>query len=435
MTMATMNAEERVSAQRTIQASPATQQPTIAFYGVFGVQNLGNESTLDSILLNVRERLPFARLYTICYEPVDTADRHKLEAVPISARYFQSRAAGEVVHRRGGISRLFRVLFQRIPGELSDWIRAFKTLRGTSLMFMTGTGMITDYATGTFGFPYDIFKWSVAARLAAAKVRFVGMGVGPVYSRLSRFFLHRALALADYRSYRDDFSKQRIASTGFDSSKDAVFPDLVFSLPQDALPSKRNKGGQKRVVGVGVMDHRDVHLGEDQQEAAYASYLDNMCEFIGWLVAKGYAIRILQGDVKYDTVTRAELRAKLEARGIDYGQAGIVDEGAATVEELMEHIAEAHIVVSPRYHNLLIGLLYDIPCVSISYDPKNDALLDGFGLNRYHQPLSELDLQKLKAQFSELEAQVDDLKPAIRRRVNEYRLQLQQQYELILGNL
>lgn len=432
MSVAIQTEEPRAEANGT-QATPATQQPTIAFFGVFGIQNLGNECTLQSILVNARERLPYSRLYSICYEPVDTAQRHNLEAVPASARYFQSRASGEVVHRRGGVSRLFRILFQRIPGELLDWARAIKVLRGTDLVFMTGTGMVTDYATAAFGFPYDLFKWSVAARLAGAKVRFVGVGVGPLYSKVSRFLLRRALSLADYRSYRDEFSRQRIARAGFDSSKDFVFPDLVFSLPPAALPKKRNRNGQKPIVGLGVMDHRDIHLSSEEQDASYAAYLDKMCDFICWLLSKGYAIRILQGDVKYDAITRAELKAKLEARGIDYAQAGIADEGAATVDELMQQIAEADFIVSPRFHNLLIGLMLDIPGVSISYDPKNDALLDGFGMNRYHQALSEVDLQKLKDQFSGLESHANELKPIIRKRVNEYREKLEQQYELIFA--
>src|SRR4051812_9278002 len=215
MTVAAVNTDEAQTPVSSRQPPPAPQQPTIAFFGVFGVQNLGNECTLQSIVLNVRERLPFSRLYSICYEPVDTAQRHNLEAVPISARYFQSRASGEVVHRRGGVSRLFRVLFQRIPGELLDWAKAVRTLRHTDLVFMTGTGMITDYSTSAFGFPYDIFKWSVAARLAGAQVRFVGIGVGPIYGKLSRFLIRRSLSLADYRSYRDEFSRKRIQGAGF----------------------------------------------------------------------------------------------------------------------------------------------------------------------------------------------------------------------------
>jgi polysaccharide pyruvyl transferase WcaK-like protein len=414
----------------------ASKKSKIGFFGIFGVQNLGNECTLQSILYNARERFPEGEIYSICYQPDDTSRRHNLPAVPISMRYFQSRANGKVVQRRGGLSRLARVIFKRIPGELMDWVKAVRTLRGTDLVVMTGTGMLTDYSTSAFGYPYDVFKWSAAARLAGCKLRFVGIGVGPIYGPLSRRFIRYALSLADCRSYRDEFSKNRIAKAGFDSSKDFVFPDLVFSLSKSSLPSRPNRISKKVVVGLGVMDHRDIHIATlEEQEASYSSYLDKMCEFVCWLVKNGYAIRILQGDVKYDAITRADLRARLEQRGVHYEQAGIFDEGSSTVEELIEQIAQVDIVVSPRFHNLLLGLMLNIPAVSISYDPKNDALLEGMGLGKYCQALTELDVKKLIEQFVELEARIDEVKPMISKRVIEYRGLLKKEYDLVFGDL
>jgi len=434
MTTAPVNPETAIN-ESGLPSRVSSKHAKVGFFGIFGVQNLGNECTLQSILYNARKRLPDGDIYSICYQPDDTSRRHNVPAVPISARYFQSRADGKVIHRRGGLSRLARVIFQRIPGELMDWLKAIKILKGTDLVVMTGTGMLTDYSTSAFGYPYDVFKWSVATRLAGCKVRFVGIGVGPIYSRLSRWFIHRALSLADLRSYRDEFSKNRIAKTGFDSSKDFVFPDLVFSLSKDNL-RRRNRRREEMVVGLGIMDHRDIHIATlEEQEASYSSYLDKMCDFVCWLTERGYAVRILQGDVKYDTLTRADLKARLEKRGVHYEQAGIFDEGSSTVEELIEQISQVDIVVSPRFHNLLLGLMLNIPAVSISYDPKNDALLEGMGLGGYCQALTELDIQKLKEQFAELAERMDEVKPMISKRVAEYRGLLEKEYDLIFGDI
>ena len=435
MTMISVQPELAPRENRLPSPMPS-KHSKIGFFGIFGVQNLGNECTLQSILHNARERLPDANFYSICYQPDDTSRRHNLPAVAISARYFQSRTDGKVVQRRGGLSRLLRICFQRIPGELLDWWKAIRTLRGTELVVMTGTGMLTDYSTSAFGFPYDVFKWTVAARLAGCKVRFVGIGVGPIYGRLSRLFIRRALSLADCRSYRDEFSKNRIAKAGFDSSKDFVFPDLVFSLSKSSLPPRPNRRRQKVVIGLGVMDHRDIHIATlEEQEASYSSYLDKMCDFVCWLVNNGYAIRILQGDVKYDTLTRADLKARLEQRGVHYDQAEICDDGSSTVEELLEQIAQVDIVVSPRFHNLLLALMLNIPAVSISYDPKNDALLEGMGLGKYRQALTDLDVQKLIEQFVDLEARIDEVKPMITKTVIEYRSLLEKEYDLVFGDM
>lgn len=434
--MTTLEMPETIKLETESSSGRSSKRAKIGFFGIFGIQNLGNECTLQSILYNTRERFPFGEIYSICYRPDDTSRRHGVPAVPISARYFQSRTDGKVVHRKGGLHRLARVLFQRIPGEILDWVKAVKNLRGTDLVVMTGTGMLTDYSTSAFGYPYDVFKWSVAAKLAGCKLRFVGIGVGPIYSPLSRRFIHTALSLADCRSYRDNFSKARIAKTGFDSSKDLVYPDLVFSIPKSSLPTRPAPRTQKTVVGLGIMDHRDIHIATpEEQEASYSSYLDKMCDFVCWLVKHGYAIRILQGDVTYDAITRADLKSRLEQRGIRYEEAGIFDEGSSSVEELIQQIAQVDIVVSPRFHNLLLGLMLNIPAVSISYDPKNDSLLEGMGLGKYCQPLTELNLEKLIDQFVDVVAHIEEFKPTISQRVAEYRDLLEKEYDVIFGDL
>jgi polysaccharide pyruvyl transferase WcaK-like protein len=407
----------------------APRRSKIAFFGIFGIQNLGNECTLQAILYNARKRLAGKEICAISYDPTDTYRRHEVTAFAVTYQNF----AGVV--RRGGfwghIAKLLRIC-RRIPGELKDWFKAIKTLRGTDMVVMTGTGMLTDYMTTASGFPYDVFRWTTAARIAGCKVRFVGVGVGPIYGWLSRWLIRTALSLADYRSFRDQNSKDRIRKNGFEMPADPVFPDLAFSLPESLFSRPINRERQVRQVGLGVMDHRDIHLwSADEHRAHYSAYLDKMCDFVAWLVDHKYAVRILQGDARHDASTRFELKARLEKRGIHYGQAGIIDDGSATVEDLIAQIAEVDFVVSPRFHNLVLGLMLNIPVISISYDPKNDCLLEGVGLGEYSQPLPELDLNRLIEQFTELEARGDEVKPVIQKKAREYRRLLEVQYDLI----
>lgn len=419
-----------------VPAPPRPQQsaavPKIAFFGIFGIQNLGNECTLQAILQNARRHLPSAAIYAISFNPADTKQRHGLDAVPVSQQHF-----GAAAPRRGlakYAAKLFR-LARRIPGEWNDWRLAVRTLRGTDMMVMTGTGMLTDYMTTASGFPYHVFRWTAAARLAGCRVYYVGVGVGPIYGRGSRFLITRALSLAGYRSFRDENSRKRIRNNGFNSDNDPVFPDLVFSLAPEMFPRRTNTTGPVRQVGLGVMDHRDIHMWSDAEHAAqYSGYLDKMRDFVCWLVEHGYQVRILQGDAKHDAGTRAELRQRLAARGVDYHRDGIIDEGCATVEDLIRQIAQTDLVVSPRFHNLLLGLMMDIPAISISYDPKNDCLLEGVGLGEFRQSLPELHVQKLIEQFTHAVARGQQLKPLIARRALEYRDALEMQYELIFAD-
>ncbi len=421
---------EAASRPKVISVLDKTTALKIAFFGIFGVHNLGNECTLQAILHNARKWLPSAELSSISYDPDDTTLRHGVKAVPVNG----STARNPGVARSAGIGRWRRILFHRVPGELRELRRAKQALKDFDLVVMTGTGMLTDYMTTAAGFPYDVFKWSVAARLAGCKLRFVGVGVGPIYGRVSRWLIKRALSLADFRSFRDENSRNRVRKIGFNSDTDAVFPDLAFSLPPAIFPRKQSRRSAKPVLGLGIMDHRDIHIAtREEQEAGYAAYLEKMCEFVCWLVMNGYTVRILQGDFKYDRAPRADLKAKLEGRGVRYEEAGIIDEDTTTVEELLRQLADCDFIVSPRFHNLVLGLMLTKPVISISYDPKSDALLQAFGLDRYRQALTELDVKKLMDQLISLKANEERIKPTIAEVTARNQRLLAEQYEVIFG--
>ena len=290
--------------------SVAKAKLKVAFFGIFGVQNLGNECTLQAIHYNIRERLGEAEFFSISFNAEDTLRRHQLRSLPVSLQ-------NSANVRSGKLARIRRILFHRIGAEIRGWVTAVKSLRGTDVVYMTGTGMLTDYNNSALGFPYKVFLWTIAARLAGCKVRFVSVGVGPLYQKLSRFFIRRALKAADFRSFRDEFSKNRVAASCFDSSRDQVYPDLAWSLPPSIFPRRTLRTARMR-IGLGMMDHCDFHLSNPTQHAEeYRVYLGKMAEFVEWLVSKNYEVRILQGDARHDGRVRADLKALLESRRID----------------------------------------------------------------------------------------------------------------------
>lgn len=424
----------------TDQESPALgdlplsgKRPKIALFGIFGVQNIGNEYTLQAMLYNVRHRANEADVYSICYDPAETQRLHGLPARNINS----ARLARKLPPARKFLFRLLRGTFRRIPLELYDWVRAVFILRGTDLVIMTGTGMLTDYCSVTFGYPYDVFKWSIAAKLAHCKVRFVGVGVSPIYGRLSRIFIKTALTVADYRGFRDEQSRDRLKQYGFERPNDCVFPDLAFSLPPSALPGSSGQTCQAgRVVGIGVMKFVDSHKRESAYyDAVYDRYLDAMCDFAIWLLEHSYSVRVLEGDMRHDPPVRADLKARLGKRGITYGVADITAPEISSPQDLLEHLAGVDFIVSPRFHNLVLGIMLGKPVISLSYDPKNDSLLEACGLGEYCQSIENVDLARLIAQFQQLESKADRLRIVMRRRTDEYRSLLNDQYRQFLRDV
>jgi len=407
------------------EQKPAGGRPMrIALYGIFGVQNIGNEYTLQAMLHNVRQTMPDVEVYGICYDPQDMRRIHGLDAFPIKRHW---PPAGNIA------AKLFRLIFRRMPLELYDWIRAARNLRGTDLIVMTGTGMLTDYCSSTFGLPYDVFKWSLAAKIAGCKVRFVGVGVSPIHGRLSRMFIKTALTAADYRGFRDQQSRDRLKGYGFERSSDSVFPDLAFSLPLAALRGSAHNAAAKPIVGMGVMKFVDMHKRGVDYDALYDRYLDRMCDFTVWLLQTGHGVRVLEGDMRYDPPVRADLKSRLDRRGITYGIDDITAPQITSPQDLLEQLASVDFVVSPRFHNLVLGIMLGKPAISLSYDPKNDSLLDACGLGNYCQSIENVDLDLLIRQFRQLESEADRLRIVMRRRTDEYRSLLNEQYHQVLG--
>jgi polysaccharide pyruvyl transferase WcaK-like protein len=406
------------------------KRTTISFFGNFGTQNLGNEYTLQAIIHNVRKYLPDAKVNCICTDPEDASTRHDVPASLISYRYdkgYLSRA-----RRDTPFIRFLRRFFVRLPLELLQWLKAFRTLKDTSMLVMTGTGMLGDFGIGPFDLHYEILKWSVLAKLRGTKLLFVSVGAGPIAHPLSRRIVKLAISLADYRSYRDSFSKEYLASIGFDTKDDFVYPDLAFSLrPRVADPGRRNS----RVIGLGLMDYYGKGSTQEYDETAYQRYLDKMTSFVAWLIERKYTIRLLIGDVSYDKRITGDVIKRLKEKGSTYPEGQIIDDPVSSVEQLIAQLAATDIVIATRFHNVLLALMLNKPVVALSYHEKIASLMEGVGMAKYCQRIDRLDVGRLMEQFNELEQNAGAIKPLLEQRIGEYGRALEQQYTHIFNHL
>ena len=300
------------------------------------------------------------------------------------------------------------------------------------MLVVPGTGLITD----AFGFmsdagPYSLFKWSLTAKLCGCKLLFVSVGVGPLYGRVGRSLVKSSLALADYRSYRDAATQSYLSSIGFVRENDRVHPDLVFSLPAALIPHKNKKENGRTVVGVGVMAYAGKYGNEKPDKNVYQDYLGALVAFIAWLLSHEYDVRLLVGDSCDETSIR-ELKGLL-SRQVEYNAAHVVDEPVSCSGDLLSQIAACDIVVATRFHSVVSALLLNKPVISISFHSKCKSLMSDVGLEQYCGDIDRLHSESLIETFCVLERNADKVKALIKERVEEFRVRLHEQYELIFG--
>lgn len=405
----------------------------VSIFGVFGQGNLGNEGTLQAILYNIRNYLPNVEVNCICSGAEETSATYSVPTFAISKRGGRKFEFKQRVGWLIPLGRLMRRVFIRVPMELVAWIRAFNILKGTDMLIVAGGGQIANLGSGAFGWPYEIFKWSTVAKLCRCKQLFVCVGAGSIDTSLSGWLLKSGLSLANYRSYRDGFSKDYLKRIGLETKDDPVYPDLAFSLSKAVVPECTNLRKQGRVIGVGVLDYFG-RRGEEQGVTIYRKFMDKICSFVTWLIEHKYTVRLLIGDVSYDTPVIRDLIDLINASGVNYDKDQLIYEPISSVDQLLAQLATIDILVSPRFHHLVLALMLNIPAISISYNEKNDWLMAGMGLGEYCQDIGRLDVKKLTEQFVKIEKDAENLKHYARQKTEEYRRALDEQYTLIFND-
>lgn len=395
---------------------------TIGLFGLFGGGNLGNDASLQAIAEFFQTSMPDTKLVCICVEPQRVSETFGIAAIDLSA----GRLEGPL------ISRVDRLMLKG-PSRVMKWVWAVRALRKMDALVIPGTGILDDFGAGPFGLPYGVFRWSLAARLAGAKVYYLSIGAGPIHHPLSRGFMKRAAAAAIYRSYRDQGSKTFMINLGVRAKNDPVYPDLAFRLSApNGSPVVQDF--KVKTVGLGVMAYYGWTENEDEGQQIYKSYLEKITSFAQSLLANGYNIRLLTGQTP-DEQTVQDVIGRLRHACPGLAADRIVSNPLPTLRHLMHEIAHIDVAVVTRFHNVVAALMMGKPTVSIGYAKKNDALMGQVGLEKFCQYIETLDVERLTQQFNEVIEGHTALAQGIEARVLEFRQQLAKQDSLLKAML
>jgi polysaccharide pyruvyl transferase WcaK-like protein len=418
--------EDGISAKKINIEECKTPPKKIAFFGHFDSTNFGNESTLQAILYNLRRFQPNAEVTCISTGPEAASATHHIEAIPMGERIIGSWSP------RNPLSRILRRICIGPPTEAYLWVKALIRLRRIDMLIIPGTGLLTDaYGLLSWG-PYSLLRWSLIAKICRCKLLLVSVGAGPIYGVFGRWFVKSILSLSDFRSYRDDSTLQCISSIGFGANNDLVYPDLAFSLPEAVIVHQDGEKTRRSVVGLGVMQYAGKYSIENPTDKVYLSYLENLAIFVQWLLARGYDVRLLIGDLG-DTDAKKAFRDLLRERISLCDEAHIIDEPICSVENLLSQIAATDLVVATRFHNVLLSLLCIRPVISVSFHHKCESLMSAMGLSEYCLNINDFNSDQLMERFCELERNCDSIKSSIKDKTLEFRKALDEQYELIFG--
>lgn len=383
----------------------------IGIFGNFGGSNLGNEGSLEAMMTFLREVRPQAEIVCICTEPENVARTYSINAHPLR------------VPRVRNASYL-RKLWTR----MADIALTLRNVRGFDTLIIPGTGILDDFGEPPQGMPLTLFLVCLVARLRGIKIAFVSVGAGPINHPLSRRLMKYATAMAHYRSFRDEISKEFMESIGLDTSDDRVYPDIAFKLADTEIT--RNPDDGRLRVGVGVMSYYGWEADPERGANIYAAYIEKMTSFVRWLLARNHHVRILTGEGS-DQRAQDDLLAAIGEREPALTTDQITSEPIGSLHDLMDQIARTDVVVATRFHNVVCALKTGRPTISLGYAKKNDVLLAEMGLARFCQHVEDLDVEQLNAQFEELIENREALAECICRVSHQYEKSLDKQNHAI----
>ena len=417
-----------------------------------GTGNLGDDATVATVLQQIKRRWPTASVIGLSLDPVDSEQRHGIPCFAIRQSVFpferewSSASRPEKsnsyaarlkarLKRTGPLFRAARAIRNAAIVRPFQLVReafflghSLSRAREFDLIIICGGGQLLDWG-GPWAFPYTLFKWIVLAKLARAKCVFLNNGAGPLDTPLSRWFIRRALSMADYVSLRDCASAELIRQVGVRRTLKVV-ADNAWGLH---LPNRgarwRSESDEELVIGIAPMPYGDSSRHWVDDNRSYLRLIDNLAEFSGEILKRGHRVNLFSSDIWFDSRAIADLDAAIREKYPAVAADRVTRNPVAGIDDMLAALSRVDCYVTCRFHGVVFASLLNVPTLALAPHPKVTTLMDDMGLTKYCVGISEFDAGDLIARFDDLIANIDDVKARICRHVAHFQSLLASQFD------
>ena len=427
-------------------SAPHASATRVALLTPYNGGNLGDAAIQEALIHNLRKLDSRIELCGVTLHPQKTSTIHHLPCFALAARvitFYTSASSSESLSRSGPVvSGQFYRRLRRLPGisllrkpwqklraitrEVHHAVDSYRLLRGIDVLLIAGGGQLDEEWGGSWGHPFALMKWTVAARLAGASVAFLSVGAGLTKSKWTKFFLRTALSMASYRSYRDNGSKE-IALAINSEATGAVVPDLAFSLPYACLPWEVSS---KLHVGIAPIAYAHEQLWPTPYPEVYDHYIAALAAFITTLLRKEIRVTLFSS-ASSDEQVFPELRARLEPNLTDAQLQRLTIRSPSSLADLLALLQPVDLVVASRLHALIVSVIAGKPSLAISYDRKVQTLMTDLGQSAYCMDIRSIKAADLLAKFASLTQRGDVIASELAMIRQQYRSSLETQYQLV----
>lgn len=392
----------------------AQQRPRIALVTPYNGGNLGDGAIQDSMIANIRDRLPGAQFSGICLNRDNFIEQHGTDAFPMCGGIdipFYHMLHGTIsaqpeygIHLEETSSRVFSrtaiknavksitplwTFLKGIRGcwrELRHWVQGYRFLRAHDLVIVSGGGQINEEWGGAWGQPFALFKWAVLARLARVPFVIASVGVGKIKSRTARGLMAATLRMARYRSYREKHTRAFAATLLQPAAKDPVVADHVLALPCTALPRPSGLRGLAQgrpIIAISPIAYAKPQRWPTENRTIYDRYMAQMARVMSELLDRGHFLVIVCSSLWDDESAIADLLGQLDDRLKEKLPQQMHMPSIATWRDLVGSLLDVDFLIASRLHSVILGFVAQTPTIAISFEPKVEWVMEDLDQTEY----------------------------------------------------
>lgn len=292
----------------------------ILISGYYGFHNTGDELVLQEIVKGLKKTRNDLKITVLSADPEHTEKEY---AVKAKDRW-----------------KLFQVM---------------KEIYKTDILISGGGSLLQD-KTSKNGILYYL-AIILAGRIFRKNLLIFSQGIGPVESGRNVFLLKKILSLTDYISVRDEESLEFLKEIGIKKeivlSGDPVFLlDSTEEEDRKELWAKAGLDEEKKLITISLRpwDNIDHVIDETGKFLESFSKKDYQIRYLSFHL--GEDDKIIDGKVPAEEIVDIPLRPN----------------------ELASLISSSYLTIGMRLHSLILAAASQVKFISISYDPKVDAL-------------------------------------------------------------
>ena len=411
-----------------------------------GWGNMGDAAVQESVIWNIRKRLPSVELIAFSLNPEDTQERHHLVSYPITwspPRQAESATSGYCTPTlRARITaslkrcRPFYAVAKPIHDilrELAHLASSYRIVRSLDLLIISGGGQLSELWRGPWSHPYNVFKFCVLAKLARTPVFIIGVGAGPLKHPLSKFFARWSVCLADYKSFRDIESQLMVRNLGIRSTT-YVYPDPAYALDMRDNFTMKPSHNSRPTIGLNPIGFCDPRIWPRHDGLAYVRYLDKLAAFSSWLLDQNYDVEVFTGEVSVDRYAMEDLRNRIAAHASKNGSAGITCVASLDLQKLLGQMSRFEFILTSKFHGVIFSHLLGKPVIALSYHRKIDDLMRNVGQSPYCLDISNFQVGELIKTFELLADNTEHLMAQSHRIVVTYSRAVHKQFDNLFAN-